>query len=121
MLRNHLRVNFGKIDQTGWNVDTDVDSWAISYIAYHPVLELMRVVFRSRKYVMYEYTAVNVDMANEFFSATEPRRKTHIPRARSLGASFWKYIRLKRVPYTRKVLEDVAAPNLRSGRLRPDR
>jgi hypothetical protein len=54
MLRNHLRVNFGKIDQTGWNVDTDVDSWAISYIAYHPVLELMRVVFRSRKYVMYD-------------------------------------------------------------------
>lgn len=120
MLRNHLRVNFGKIDQEGWNVDDDVDSWAISYIAYHPVKELLRVVFRSRKYVMYEYKGVSVEEANRFFSATEPRKKTHIPRARSLGASFWKYIRLERVPYTRKVL-DIKVDNIRSGRTRPDR
>lgn len=118
-LKNHLRVKFGKIKPDDWNVDEDVDSWAISYIAYHPVLELLRIVFRNRPFVMYEYTGVTVDEANKFFSAPEPRRKTHIKRTRSLGASFWKYIRLKRVPYTREILENVKYQ--KPGRSRPDR
>lgn len=120
-LKNHLRVNFGKIDQEGWNIDSDVDSWAISYIAYNPRLELLEVRFRGKPYVAYTYKDVDVETANRFFAAGQPRMKTHIPRARSLGATFNKVIKLPRIPFSRKVLDNVAVRNYRPGRGRPDR
>lgn len=116
------RVNFKEpIDQKGWNTDTNADSSAISYIGYNPETERLRVRFRDREFVDYVFRDVPVKAANKFFEATHPRKKTTPDRARSLGASFWQEVRLKRYEYSRRVLDDVPMKNVKRGRYRPDR
>jgi hypothetical protein len=97
------RIEFDEpIRQNDWNTASFIQSTAIAYISYHPKKQILRIIFQTSRYRLYEYVEVPVEAVNKFLDCPYPRRIQLPSRSDSVGASFLRVIGKYNYDYRRK-------------------